>query len=270
MSPFKLSAGEGPVVVSVPHASTFVPADVAGRLNDQGRALTDTDWHVDTLVAGLTGPTSVLVANFHRYVIDANRDPTGASLYPDLATTELVPTTDFDGNPLWADPPGAREIDERRAAFHAPYHAALAEELARQRQRHGLAVLFDVHSIRSVVPRLFDGTLADFNVGTNFGATCAPDFEAGVAEVCCGYGETVVNGRFRGGWTVRHHGRPQEGIHAVQLEMAQLQYMDETPPFALHHGAARIGAVLRDCVARLAEIAVNAGNGGNAGTGEPR
>lgn len=260
MSPFTLIEGDGPVVVSVPHASTFVPPDVAARLNDTGRALTDTDWHVDTLVGRPIG-ASLIVAGFHRYVIDANRDPTGVSLYPGQATTELVPTTDFDGNPLWTDPPGADEIAIRRAAFHAPYHAALAGELARQRQRHGMAVLFDVHSIRSVVPRLFDGMLADFNVGTDFGATCADAFEAAVADVCGRYGETVVNGRFRGGWTVRHHGRPRENIHAVQLEMAQRQYMDETPPFALHDGATRISAVLADCVARLTEIAKIAATG---------
>lgn len=255
--PFTLIRGDGPLVVSVPHASAFVPDAIAARLNDTGRVLADADWHVDELVAPLAGPASLIIADFHRYVIDANRDPAGTSLYPGQATTELVPTTDFDGRPLWregAGPTGS-DIAARLHDYHLPYHDALAEELERQKAAHGVAVLFDVHSIRSVVPRLFEGTLAPFNIGTDGGRTCGPAFERAAVEVCEAAGETVLNGRFRGGWTVRQHGRPQENIHAVQLEMAQRQYMDEAPPFARHAGARPLMETLHRLAERLAEVA---------------
>lgn len=254
--PFTLTEGEGPVLVSVPHASPHVPDAIAARFNENGRILRDADWHVDTLVASLAGSASLIVAGFHRYVIDANRDPSGASLYPGQATTELVPTTDFDGDPIWQEggAPSAEEIEERRLAFHAPYHAALHGELLRLREKHGRAVLFDVHSIRSVVPRLFEGELARFNVGTDHTKTCDPTYEARATEIFSAAGETVLNGRFRGGWTVREHGRPADNIHAVQIEMAQAQYMNEDPPFALKPGGAaqttRVLAAVAEALAR--------------------
>lgn len=256
-APFTLNEGESPLLVSVPHAATFVPAAIAARLNETGAVLSDTDWHIDALVQRLAGPASLIVAGFHRYVIDANRDPSGQSLYPGQATTELIPTTDFDGNPLWRDgeAPTDADIKDRLAAFHTPYHEALARELARIKERHGMAVLFDVHSIRSKVPRLFDGVLPHFNVGTDGTSTCAPAFEAALEAVCRSAGDTVVNGRFKGGWTVRHHGRPEARIHAIQLELAQAQYMDETPPFALHDGANALAETLHRAAQALTRTA---------------
>ena len=249
--PFDRVEGDGPVVVSVPHASTAVPEAIASRLNENGRILRDTDWHVDALARPLAGKASLIVAGFHRFVIDANRDPSGASLYPGKATTELVPTTDFDGVPIWQEgaEPTADDIAARRAAFHAPYHAAIEHELRRQRDRHGIAVLFDIHSIRSMVPRLFEGTLAPFNVGTDNTNTCSTAFEDTAARLFAESGETVVNARFRGGWTVRFHGRPAEHIHAVQIEMAQSQYMQEMPPFTLDPDGARRITTILDTVA---------------------
>ncbi len=251
-TPFTLIEGEGPVLISVPHASLSVPEDIADRLNANGALLADADWHIDTIAKGLTGPASVVCAGFHRYVIDANRDPSGASLYPGQATTDLIPLTDFDGKPIWKEgaEPTTADIDERRFSYHAPYHEALAGELYRLKEKHGIAVLFDVHSIRSVVPRLFEGTLTPFNVGTDYTKTCAPVFEEVATRLFRESAETVLNGRFRGGWTVRHHGQPAQNVHAVQIEMAQSLYMEEAPPFGLNReGGAFIGEVL----ARVAE-----------------
>ena len=169
------------------------------------------------LIPGL----SVVQATFHRYVIDANRDPSGQSLYPGASTTELVPTTNFDGSPIWKDgeEPTSGEIAARLRDWHAPYHAALAGEMERVRDRHGVAILFDCHSIRSVIPWLFEGTLPDFNTGTNNGTTCDPLIEAAIAGEAAASGRThVLNGRFKGGWTTRHYGRPAEGFHAVRIE----------------------------------------------------
>jgi formiminoglutamase len=235
MTPVEVIRGDGPVVLAMPHTGTHVPEAIFARLTPQGQTLADTDWHIDRLYDGLLPGATVVRATFHRYVIDANRPPSGESLYPGQNTTGLVPLTDFDGAPLWTDPPGAAEIDARRRDFHAPYHAALAAELDRVRARHGVAILYDCHSIRSRIPFLFDGLLPDFNIGTNGGATCAPEIEAAVARLCAGAeGYTsVLNGRFRGGWTTRHYGRPAEGLHAVQMELAQSTHLaTEAPPFA--------------------------------------
>ena len=233
MTPVTTTHGLGPIVLGVPHTGTFVPDDVAAKLNDNGRKLADTDWHIDRLYDGLLPDVTTVRANFHRYVIDANRDPKGASLYPGQNTTTLVPLTDFDGVDIWDQSPTAADIDARRDTFHAPYHAALQAELTRVRDLHGVAILYDCHSIRSGIPYLFDGTLPDFNVGTNLGATCAPQIEAATVNVCEAAPYTsTVNGRFKGGWTTRHYGQPDDGIHAIQMELAQSTYLaDEAAPW---------------------------------------
>jgi formiminoglutamase len=238
MRPVEVTQGDGPVVLGVPHTGTWLPADVAARLNATGLALADTDWHVHTLHAGLLPSATMVRATFHRYLIDANRAPDDTSLYPDRNTTGLCPLTDFDGQPIWREgaAPDAAEIAARLAAFHAPYHAALAAEIARAKARHGVAILYDCHSIRSEIPFLFEGRLPDFNIGTNDGTSCAPVVEASVLHQCraAPWGYTyVVNGRFKGGWTTRHYGRPTEGVHAVQMEIAQSTYMEERPPWTL-------------------------------------
>ena len=243
MTPVSVQRGDSPVVLGVPHSGTFVPADIFSRLTPLGQSLSDADWHVDRLYEGLLAGATMVKANFHRYVIDANRDPSGASLYPGQNTTGLVPMTDFDGQPLWCTPPDEEEIEVRRAAWHAPYHAALSAELARVKAIHGVVVLYDCHSIRSHAPYLFEGTLPDFNIGTNNGTTCDPALERAVSEACRRVRShtMVVNGRFRGGWTTRFYGRPEDGVHAVQMELVQSTYLaTEVLPFDYDDGKARL------------------------------
>lgn len=255
--PFCTRQGGSPLVLAIPHAGTHIPDDVRVALNDTGRALSDTDWHMDRVYDGLVDDVTVVSARFHRYVIDANRDPSGASLYPGQNTTGLVPLTDFDGNPLWQNEPDAAAIEARRAQFHAPYHAALAAELARVKALHGFAILYDCHSIRSDIPFLFDGTLPDFNIGTNHGVTCAPTLQAVALRHCAaaaGFSH-VVNGRFVGGWTTRHYGQPDQGIHAIQMELTQSTYMQQSPPWAWDDDrAARLRAVLGPMLRDIAAL----------------
>ena len=226
MTPVQVQQGNGPIILCQPHGGTFVPADILARLNDRGRALTDTDWHINRLYDGILADVTVVQATFHRYVIDANRDPAGGSLYPGQNTTGLCPTTDFDGLPLWDQPPDAAETEQRRLHFHAPYHAALASEVARVKALHGVAVVFDCHSIRSHIPFLFAGRLPLFNVGTNDGATCGDAVADAVVAPCAMAAETVLNGRFKGGWTTRHYGNPAQNVHAIQMEIAQRGYLE--------------------------------------------
>ncbi|AFL49629.1 N-formylglutamate deformylase [Sinorhizobium fredii] len=243
MAVFEVRQGTSPVILAFPHTGTVVPASIWERLNDNGRILADTDWHIHKLYEGLLPAATTVRATFHRYVIDANRDPEGVSLYPGQNTTGLVPETDFDGVPIWKEGEGPADADiaARLRDFHAPYHAALAAEIARVKAIHGVAVLYDCHSIRSHISFLFEGKLPDFNIGTDTGRTCAPAIERAVVEIAAkaeSYTH-ILNGRFKGGWTTRHYGKPDTGVHAIQMELAQSTHLAmEAPPFALDPGKA--------------------------------
>lgn len=235
MSLIEISRGGSPLVLGLPHTGTELPDDCAARLNSLGQGIEDTDWHIHELYSGLVDDLTSVRTTAHRYVIDVNRDPSGVSLYPGQNTTALCPVTDFEGRSIYLEgqAPDQAEISRRRESYHAPYHAALTAELDRVRDLHGFAILYDCHSIRSRIPFLFDGGLADFNIGTNEGTTCDSSIEAAVRDICgqAGNYTSVTNGRFKGGWTTRHYGRPSEGVHAIQMELAQSTYMLETAPW---------------------------------------
>lgn len=227
-----------PVLVSMPHPGTELPAGFAARLSPQAQGLPDTDWHLPRLYGFLEEmPVGLIRARLSRFVVDLNRAPDDTPLYAG-ATTGLCPDLLFSGEPVYrpGEAPGAAEIAERVETYWRPYHAQLEAEMTRLRDTYGFAVLFDAHSIRGSIPRLFPGRLPDFNLGTAKGASLAPDLAARVeaavaASAADGY-TWVANGRFIGGHITRSFGRPAENWHAVQLEMAQSVYMDETPPFA--------------------------------------
>lgn len=261
--------GDAPLVLSIPHAGTRLPDGVDSRLASDWLALKDTDWYVDQLYsfARELGAT-VIRTLVSRTVIDVNRDPEGRSLYPGQATTELCPTTTFDGEPLYRSgeaPPDEQEIATRRLKYYAPYHSAIGHEIARLRRKHGKVALYDAHSIRSVVPRLFDGTLPVFNLGTNTGRSCAPELRHMLETICGSSGlPTVVDGRFKGGYITRHYGQPDTGVHAVQLELAMRGYLDEPaavldernwPPVYDAGRAGKLVATLREVVGACVSFA---------------
>lgn len=233
---FSLIRRGGPLLVSMPHVGTALPPQIAARLTDPARAVPDTDWHVDRLYDFLEGlDATVLAARRSRLVIDLNRPPDGASLYPGQATTGLCPAELFDGTPVYRDgqAPGADEIAGRRAAYWQPYHDALAAELARIKARHGRVLLWDAHSIAPVIPRLFDGRLPDHNIGTARGTSCGPGTGEAVLKAAKAFPaySAALNGRFVGGYITRQYGNPGQGIHAIQLELSQSTYMDGAPSF---------------------------------------
>ena len=257
MSVVEVVHGNGPVVIGLPHTGTDVPPDVWARLDAEGRRLRDTDWHVERLYAGLLPGATMVRGLIHRYVIDVNRPPGGESLYPGQATTDLVTLTDFDGQRIWENPPSPEDTAARLAAVHIPYHAAMTAELERVRGLHGVAIHWDAHSIRSRTG-LFEGVLPDLNVGTDGGVTCDPRVEAAVWGRAEASGlPCVLNGRFRGGWTTRHYGRPRDGVHAIQMEISQHTYLAaEAPPFAYDEArAARLRPVLAGMLHDLAALA---------------
>ncbi|HEX3651368.1 MAG TPA: N-formylglutamate deformylase [Rhizomicrobium sp.] len=227
----QVTRGDAPLIVSMPHTGTDIPADIEARLTSPWMARKDADWNIEKLYdfASSTGATTVRTT-VSRTVIDVNRDPNGASLYPGQTTTELCPTTTFDGEPLYRDQCelDTEEIPARSALYFIPYHAAIGATIARLRGTHAKLVLFEAHSIRSVIPRLFEGELPNFNIGTNSGASCDPALAAEIEAVCQNTKfSCVTNGRFKGGWTTRHYGKPANGVHAIQLELACRGYMDE-------------------------------------------
>lgn len=222
--------GELPLLISVPHDGCHVPKDIRDRMTPAGLAVPDTDWHVAELYdfARDLG-ASMQVANFSRYVVDLNRSATDEVLYPRQVVTGLCPVTTFSGKNIYSG--GAVTDDEkaeRISTYWQPYHARLESTLAAMRATYGYALLWDAHSIPSVVPRLFDGELPELNIGTNNGKSCATPIEAAVVDAATKSPyETVTNDRFKGGYITRHYGDPDNNIHALQLEVAQRTYMDE-------------------------------------------
>jgi len=226
----EIHRGEAPLVVAFPHTGTEIPTEIEREFVSPRLARKDTDWWIDQLYGFARGLGATTVrTRISRSVIDVNRDPSGLSLYPGQATTELCPTTTFDGEGLYAGPrPEAAEIENRRTTYFAPYHEALVRELDRLRETHGRIVLYDAHSIRSRIPRLFEGELPHFNLGTNSGASCSPELASAIEAICdASTFSRVTNGRFKGGWTTRRYGAPDLGVHAVQMELACRSYMDE-------------------------------------------
>ena len=236
-APFVFHQGTQPLLISMPHAGTYVPPTLAARFTEEARQVPDTDWHMERLYAFAKDMgASILAATHSRYVVDLNRPPDGASLYPGQNVTGLCPVDTFDDTPIYTrgDVPDDSEIAARRDAVWAPYHAQLRAELDRIRAQHGVAVLWDAHSIRSVLPRFFEGKLPDLNLGTADGASCSPALAQellAIARSAPGY-TGVLNGRFKGGHITRHYGQPERNIHAVQLEMTQCSYMQEALPFS--------------------------------------
>ncbi len=236
---FEFVAGDIPLLVSFPHSGTWLPPDISARMTEEAHVLPDTDWHVPILYSFVNDiGASRIVAMHSRYVIDLNRPPDSAALYPGQKNTGLVPTETFAGRPLYR--PGAEPDDaeksRRRAQYYDPYHAALQAELARICAKHGYALLWDAHSIASKVPALFEGRLPDLNIGTNGNASAPRTIGEALLEAGNASGfSCVLNGRFKGGHITRHYGKADSNIFAVQLEMAQIIYMDERPPYAIGH-----------------------------------
>ena len=249
MEILRLHRGQVPLLVSLPHDGSHIPAGLAARMVPAARAAPDTDWFVSRLYdfARDLG-ASVLVPSHSRYVVDLNRPPDDTSLYPGQNTTGLCPAVRFDGEPVYlpGQAPTPDEVAARLERYWRPYHAALAGEIARLRARHGRVLLWEGHSIRGVLPFLFEGRLPDLNLGTAAGASCTPTTQARLETVLAGQSlySHVVNGRFKGGYITRHYGRPADGVEAVQLELAQSTYMDDAEREYAPGRARRLQALL--------------------------
>ncbi|HEY0064793.1 MAG TPA: N-formylglutamate deformylase [Telluria sp.] len=248
---FAFKEGSIPLLVSMPHVGTDIPDGIAARMAPCALSKADTDWHLKELY-GFLGEmgASTIAARWSRYVIDLNRPPEDTNLYPGLSTTGLCPVDTFGSEQLYRDgqAPDEAEVQVRLQRYWQPYHQQLRAELDRLLAQHGRVVLWDAHSIASVVPRFFEGRLPDLNFGTAQGTSCAPAMEQAVVGVAQGQDtfSVAVNGRFKGGHITRHYGQPAQNVHAIQLEMCQCLYMDERAPFAYRPAlAAQVQPLLR-------------------------
>ncbi len=263
---YRLRRGASPLLVSMPHVGIVVPPWLATRLTPAALPLADTDWHLPRLYDFLGAlDATVLVATHSRFVIDLNRPPDGANLYPGQDTTGLVPVDTFRREPAYrdGDAPDVAQIERRRESYWRPYHAALAAEIERLHAAHGGVALWEAHSIASELPRFFHGRLTDLNFGTGRGAACAPGYSAAILAPVQAQSDYswVLNGRFTGGYITRHYGRPGDNVHAIQLEMSQIVYMDETAPFGLRADrSAKLRPVLEACVRAARDWVVATGH----------
>ena len=249
---FRFKAGSVPLLLSMPHAGTDIPDEVAADMAPCALVRADTDWHLPDLYAFADGlGASMLSARWSRYVIDLNRPPEDTNLYPGQDTTGLCPVDTFGRERLYQPgrEPDANEVERRLERYWRPYHRQLRAELDRLLALHGTVVLWDAHSIASVVPRFFDGRLPDLNFGTADGKSCSLQLQGEMMRVAESqdHFSFVFNGRFKGGHITRFYGDPAAGVHAIQLEMSQCLYMEEAPPFAyLPDVAGKVQPLLRE------------------------
>lgn len=239
MHPYHLKEGSLPLLLCFPHAGTYLPPYAQKFLTEGALKCEDTDWHIDQLYEDILPDATYLKANYHRYYIDLNRPQDDQSLYPGQNTTGLFPQSDFHGQPLYKDGVtlSAEEREERLNEVYRPYHDQIQTQIKRLTQKHGGVILFDCHSIASSLPFLFSGILPNFNIGTNCGRSCSRKLETAFLQTCQKASDhlhftTVLNGRFKGGWTTRFYAAPEQNIHTLQLELSQQSYMTEGEPWS--------------------------------------
>lgn len=256
MEHYRYLEGKCPVIISVPHAGTDVPKDIFSRFTEPAKKLPDTDWYVDRLYgfAHALG-AHMLIATNSRYVVDLNRASDNSLLYPGKFTTGICPTTTFDLTPIYRDgvAPDKKEIDERVATYWHPYQAKLRQLIDGLKATSPRVVLLDAHSIKSVMPSLFEGKLPDLSFGTADGASADKELTHSLAALASSSPySSVLNGRFKGGYVTRYYGRPSEGVHAVQIELAQHNYMQETLPYDYDDAkVAQLQVVLKQVVEKV-------------------
>ena len=258
---YSFERGTLPLLVSMPHVGTQLPPEIAARMTPQARRVPDTDWHLPRLYDFLQAMgANLLVAVNSRYVVDLNRDPAGTILYPGASNTELCPLETFQSEPIYLPgrAPDAAEIEHRIGRYWRPYHLKLTEELAALKARHGYALLFDAHSIKSELPRFFEGRLWDINLGTADGPSAAASIGPALLDAAQGAGgySAVLNGRFKGGYITRTYGAPAAGVHAAQLELSWRTYMDEGGSFAFDEERAQ---AVRPALRAVVEALLTAG-----------
>lgn len=255
------SAAPIPIILSIPHCGSLIPDDLRDAYRaEKIRFIDDTDWFVDRLYSfapqmGIT----VLAAAISRWVIDLNRHPSGKPLYSDgRVITGLCPTTDFNGDPLYADQRKAvdpAEVHSRIETYYEPYHREITRLMDAHVERFGKVLLWECHSIRRFVPTIHRERFPDLIVGDADGTSAS----LGISEVALhtleasGY-LVSHNHPFKGGWITRHYANPGAQRHVVQLEMAKDNYMDDSEKHWSEERAGRMQDALMRTMSNLAGL----------------
>lgn len=256
----------GPVVVSVPHAGRDYPLSLRAALSVPMRAVLPLeDRHIDAVALAARTDETMLVQRRARAWIDLNRsederDPRideGAhpTRHPFASAKVksglgLVPRRATGATILWSRRFADDDIRARIVGDHRPYHAALARALALARDRFGTAILLDLHSM----PSLASG--ATVVIGDRFGRTAAARFVARAEGAARQAGlTTAINLPYAGAHILATHGRPAEGVHAIQIEIDRALYLDRAHD-QRGDGLPRIAAMLRTMIAALSDEAL--------------
>jgi N-formylglutamate deformylase len=267
MLPYKISpagAHQVPIVISVPHCGTAFPPE----LNDQYdqkliQAPDDTDWFVDQLYdfAPAMGMT-MISAVYSRWVIDLNRDPQSKPLYTDgRIITELCPTTDFLGIPLYKDKRETvekTEVERRLQTYYWPYHQQISKLLADLKATFGQVLLWDCHSIRQVVLTIQKDKFPDLILGSADQTSAAPTLiGSALRDLGAANYSLQHNHPFKGGFITRNFGKPHLQEHALQLEMSKVNYMDDAERKYDQARADRMREVLKITLGNLSAQLMN-------------
>jgi len=257
-----------PVLVEIPHAGLAIPEDLGQELRAPlDSVLRDADLFVDKLYADAPEHgASMLEAHISRYVVDLNRAPHDVDLQtvPDhpaprgVQARGVVWRTTTGGQPLLRRPLTYRQLQDRLARYHRPYHDALRAELGRLRERFGFALCLAAHSMPSrgrtlgsdritrrpdVVPGTRGGTSADRRL---IELVDAHFTEAGLS--------VRHDDPYRGGYTTAHYGRPREGWHVVQIEINRALYVHEATSRPKQTEFEELQRVLEELVAKVAKL----------------
>ena len=276
--PFFFRAGDGPILVEVPHAGLGIPERFATSIAAQPREiLQDADTYVDTLTMEMPRSVSVLCATISRLVVDLNRDaldiagdcvkgaPThSAPTHKDVRKKRgVIWNVTTRGRPFPHAPISRAEYRARINTIYEPYHCMLANAINRARDKYGFAILLALHSMPSrgltntqnhkVVTR------PDVILGTRFGQSCSANITKVVENTFSRHAWSTVHDRpYAGGYTTGYYGRPKQNYHALQIEISRAKYMDEhtLKPHALHEVSSIIVEATRCLEAQCLETAL--------------
>ncbi len=230
-----------PLVIAVPHAGRFYPAEMLEAVRLPLAALeTIEDRYADLLITDAVAAGAVaIVARMARAYVDLNRDereidpqllsdspgPGDIILSPKVSGgLGVIPSRIAAGGAIWKRTLSTAEVEARMAAVHRPYHAAIAAALDDAQATHGMAILIDCHSMPALIGR---GVTPQLVVGDRHGRSAGPRIAEIAAEAARHAGLIVArNHPYAGGHTLDRHGRPRGGRHAIQIEIDRSLYLD--------------------------------------------
>lgn len=248
--PLELIQRHSPTIVTLPYTGTNIPRVIADRLHDPTKCITAPDRFLDRLLHGLMDEANTLRVNFHRYLSDVDRVPPSGDYHPQKDMLGAVPLLDAQGDPIWDNPPSKKESMTWRAMYYAPFHAALAAQVARARARHGYALLVNCRAQPEMIgmPSLRDEV--DIGISTYMGTSPAIELSTQLVRLVTSGGlySAAVHGRVMPGWITRHYGRPTAGVHAIDLDLNERCYLALDQDAALYNteGAEAFRKALRE------------------------